>query len=95
MRVEGTVTEKSAGIPVQLPGNLGSPGVGIPFVTVRLVGTPPLQTYTDMTDTDGKFKFDVPPGSYTLQVRSPIHQPFTRVVSRDETLNIVLARTAF
>jgi hypothetical protein len=96
MIVQGTVTEKAlATSPFQLPPNLGAPGVGIPFISVKLVGTPPLQNYNDTTDAEGKFKFEVPQGSYTLQVRSPIHQPKSEVVNRDLTVNYQLARTAF
>ncbi len=96
MNIQGTVTEKAlASAPLKLPENLGIPGLGIPFITVKLTGAPPLQNYTDSTDAQGKFSFDVPQGTYTLQIRSPVHQPYTKNVSRDEVINITLNRTAF
>lgn len=96
MIVQGTVTEKAlATAPLQLPSNLGLPGKPLQFIVVKLIGTPPLQTYNGSTDDQGKFFFDVPQGSYTLQVRSPIHQPKSEVVNRDIDVNYQLARSAY
>ncbi len=96
MQIQATITEKAlAQAPIQLPQNLGFPGMGIPFIVVKLVGGPGLQNYTNSTDAQGKFSFEVPQGSYTLQIRSPIHKPYSRVVNRDFIDNIALERTAY
>lgn len=54
-------------------------GRGIAFITVALDGK------VTATNSQGVFSFIVPPGTYTLRIRSPFHQPITRTITVGNT----------
>lgn len=64
-------------------------GRGIAFLVVALNGK------TTSTDPQGEFEIFAPPGTYTLRIRSPFYEPYTREIElREDTyIEIKLRRT--
>jgi len=48
--------------------------------------------YSKSTDEKGVARFEVPPGSYTLKVRSPMYEPYTWRVESPGTYEVKLRR---
>ena len=69
----------------------------IPFIAVKLddLSTPQKENIRDFTKGDGSFFFNVDDGSYKLEIRSPVHFPFSENIFSDRNLNIRLARSTF
>ena len=63
-------------------------GRGIPYVVINVNGR------IGSTDGNGYFSIEVPQGTYTLEVRTPMYSPFSTVVvvSADLRLDIPLRR---
>ena len=63
-------------------------GRGIPYVVINVNGK------IASTDGGGYFSIEVPPGTYTLEVRTAMYSPFTTVVvvSADLKMDIPLRR---
>jgi hypothetical protein len=82
--IQGRVVDKATNIP-------------IPFIAVKLddLLTPQKENIRDFTDGDGVFDFNVVKGPYQLEIRSPVHSPFTEIVNSDINLIIKLARITF
>lgn len=67
-----------------------STGAGIPWVNVRLDG------FFGSTNSTGVVSFEVPPGRYTLIVRTAAYSPYTETfsVTADTTKVVYLTRAA-
>ena len=72
-------------------------GIGIPFIAVKLddLRTPQKENIRDFTRPDGSFSFNVEDGPYQLEIRSPVHTPFTEKIFADSNLQIRIARITF
>ena len=91
MLIQGIVVDKETNLP-------------IPFIAVKLdnLETPLKENIRDFTNPDGAFGFNVPntiiinnverPATYQLEIRSPVHSPFTEKIFRDTRLTIRIAR---
>jgi uncharacterized membrane protein len=74
----------------------------MPLLSVRLVdsetGAPIrytpvwLDSFQTSTDQNGQARFDVPAGTYTLKVRSPLYEPYTVQVTAPGTVEVKLRR---
>ena len=64
-------------------------GAPIPYVRVQL------NSIASSADSQGKATFDVPPGEYTLSVRSPAHRPYTSKVKAPGTYTVYLEYALF
>jgi hypothetical protein len=51
-----------------------------------------LGTYQIATDEKGIARFDVPLGTYTLKVRSPVYEPYTTTITTPGSYEIKLRR---
>jgi len=84
MIIKGRVVDKATNIPIM-------------FIAVKLddLLTPQKENIRDFTDTNGEFDFNVKNGPYQLEIRSPVHSPFTEQINTDTNLLIKLARITF
>jgi hypothetical protein len=74
----------------------------MPFLNVRLIdsetGAPIrytpvwLDSFQSSTDQNGHARFDVPAGTYTLKVRSPLYEPYTVPTTVPGTVTVKLRR---
>ncbi|MBS7633743.1 carboxypeptidase regulatory-like domain-containing protein [Candidatus Bathyarchaeota archaeon] len=74
----------------------------MPILNVRLVdaetGAPIrytpvwLNSFQSSTDQNGHARFDIPPGTYTLKVRSPLYEPYTAPATVPGTVTVTLRR---
>jgi hypothetical protein len=51
-----------------------------------------LNTFETSTDENGVASFDIPAGTYTLKVRSPMYEPHTATIDVPGTIEIKLRR---
>ena len=74
----------------------------MPLLSVRLIdsetGAPIrytpvwLDSFQTSTDQNGSARFDVPAGTYTLKVRSPLYEPYTAPATVQGTITVKLRR---
>jgi hypothetical protein len=74
----------------------------MPFLNIRLIdsetGAPIRYTpvwldgFQSSTDQNGQARFDVPAGTYTLKVRSPLYEPYTVPTTVPGTVTVKLRR---
>ncbi len=74
----------------------------MPLLNVRLIdsetGAPIrytpvwLDSFQTSTDQNGQARFDVPAGTYTLKVRSPLYEPYTALATVPGTVEVKLRR---
>ncbi len=84
MKIVGVVLDKDTNSP-------------IPFIAVKLddLSTPQKENIRDFTKIDGSFAFNVQDGAYQLEIRSPVHSPFTEKIFGDRNLTIMLGRMTY
>jgi len=51
-----------------------------------------LDNFQTSTDQNGQARFDVPAGTYTLKVRSPLYEPYTTPATVPGTVEVKLRR---
>ncbi|MHA1291096.1 MAG: carboxypeptidase regulatory-like domain-containing protein [Promethearchaeota archaeon] len=66
----------------------------IPYIRVKLdnLATPEKENIVSSANFGGDFSFDVPEGAYQLEIRSPIHEPYTEKIFGPRKLIIELRR---